>query len=263
MSRAGQRSSAPRDRSPRVRGAGLPVRRRLAGVRSAGNGRRLRRTGRPAPSRAPARAAVHADHEGGVGPRRAARRATKRSTSSATNAYETLRALSLRLYEFGAAFAHDCGVILADTKFEFGEIDDQIIVIDEMMTPDSSRYWPAEAYQVGGSPPSFDKQYVRDFMDAHGLGPRSSRAAHVARQRSRTPALGTARRTSSSPARASTTGSVPTTRERRTRPRTRDDRADGGSCRTWSLACRRSARQPAATADLPERASAQECRWQS
>ena len=82
--------------------------------------------------------------------------------------YDTLRALSLRLYEFGAAFAHDCGVILADTKFEFGEIDDQIIVIDEMMTPDSSRYWPAEAYQVGGSPPSFDKQYVRDFMDATG-----------------------------------------------------------------------------------------------
>ena len=74
----------------------------------------------------------------------------------------------MRLYEFGAAFAHDCGVILADTKFEFGEIDDQIIVIDEMMTPDSSRYWPAEAYQVGGSPPSFDKQYVRDFMDATG-----------------------------------------------------------------------------------------------
>ena len=82
--------------------------------------------------------------------------------------YEALRALSLRLYEFGAAFAHDCGVILADTKFEFGEIDDRILVIDEMMTPDSSRYWPAEDYVVGGSPPSFDKQYVRDFMDATG-----------------------------------------------------------------------------------------------
>jgi phosphoribosylaminoimidazole-succinocarboxamide synthase len=82
--------------------------------------------------------------------------------------YEALRALSLRLYEFGAGFAHDCGVILADTKFEFGEIDGRILAIDEMMTPDSSRYWPADAYKVGGSPPSFDKQYVRDFMDSTG-----------------------------------------------------------------------------------------------
>ncbi|MGH8977542.1 MAG: phosphoribosylaminoimidazolesuccinocarboxamide synthase [Acidimicrobiia bacterium] len=82
--------------------------------------------------------------------------------------YERLRSLSLRLYEFGAGFARDCGVILADTKFEFGEIDDEVLVIDEMMTPDSSRYWSADAYRVGGSPPSFDKQYVRDFMDATG-----------------------------------------------------------------------------------------------
>jgi phosphoribosylaminoimidazole-succinocarboxamide synthase len=82
--------------------------------------------------------------------------------------YERLRELSLRLYEFGAEFARDCGVILADTKFEYGEIDEEILVIDEMMTPDSSRYWPADEYVVGGSPPSFDKQYVRDFMDATG-----------------------------------------------------------------------------------------------
>ena len=82
--------------------------------------------------------------------------------------YEQLRELSLRLYEFGAEFAGDCGVILADTKFEYGTIDEEIIVIDEMMTPDSSRYWPADEYTVGGSPPSFDKQYVRDFMDATG-----------------------------------------------------------------------------------------------
>jgi phosphoribosylaminoimidazole-succinocarboxamide synthase len=82
--------------------------------------------------------------------------------------YEHLRDLSLRLYEFGARFAHDCGVILADTKFEFGEIDGRLLVIDEMMTPDSSRYWPADAYVPGTSPPSFDKQYVRDFMDATG-----------------------------------------------------------------------------------------------
>ena len=71
-------------------------------------------------------------------------------------------------------------MILADTKFEFGELDGEIIVIDEMMTPDSSRYWPHDAYRSGTSPPSFDKQYVRDFMDAHRLGPRTARAAHAA-----------------------------------------------------------------------------------
>jgi phosphoribosylaminoimidazole-succinocarboxamide synthase len=82
--------------------------------------------------------------------------------------YTRLRDTSLRLYAFGAEFARECGVILADTKFEFGELDGEVLVIDEMMTPDSSRYWPADGYEVGVSPPSFDKQYVRDFMDATG-----------------------------------------------------------------------------------------------
>ncbi|MGQ0825099.1 MAG: phosphoribosylaminoimidazolesuccinocarboxamide synthase [Actinomycetota bacterium] len=82
--------------------------------------------------------------------------------------YERVRDLSLRLYAFGAAHAHDRGVILADTKFEFGELDGDVIVIDEMMTPDSSRYWPVDEYRLGTSPASFDKQYVRDFMDATG-----------------------------------------------------------------------------------------------
>jgi phosphoribosylaminoimidazole-succinocarboxamide synthase len=59
-------------------------------------------------------------------------------------------------------------VILADTKFEFGDIDGDLLVIDEMMTPDSSRYWPKDVYRAGTSPPSFDKQYVRDFMDSIG-----------------------------------------------------------------------------------------------
>ena len=59
-------------------------------------------------------------------------------------------------------------MILADTKFEFGDLDGDIVVIDEMMTPDSSRYWPKDAYRPDTSPPSFDKQYVRDFMDASG-----------------------------------------------------------------------------------------------
>ncbi|MDP9333358.1 MAG: phosphoribosylaminoimidazolesuccinocarboxamide synthase [Actinomycetota bacterium] len=82
--------------------------------------------------------------------------------------YEKLRDLSLRLYEFGARHAESCGLILADTKFEFGERDGDVIVIDEMMTPDSSRYWPREKYRPGTTPPSFDKQYVRDFMDSTG-----------------------------------------------------------------------------------------------
>jgi phosphoribosylaminoimidazole-succinocarboxamide synthase len=82
--------------------------------------------------------------------------------------YDELRDLSLRLYNFGAEHARERGVILADTKFEFGERDGKLLVIDEMMTPDSSRYWPADEYAPGTSPPSFDKQYVRDFMDATG-----------------------------------------------------------------------------------------------
>jgi phosphoribosylaminoimidazole-succinocarboxamide synthase len=73
-----------------------------------------------------------------------------------------LRELSLALYAFAAAHAERRGVLLADTKFEFGVIDGEVIVIDEMLTPDSSRYWPVEEYRVGSSPPSFDKQYVRD-----------------------------------------------------------------------------------------------------
>jgi len=82
--------------------------------------------------------------------------------------YEQVKDMSLRLYERGARHAESRGVILADTKFEFGERDDRILVIDEMMTPDSSRYWPKDQYEPGTSPPSFDKQYVRDFMDSTG-----------------------------------------------------------------------------------------------
>jgi phosphoribosylaminoimidazole-succinocarboxamide synthase len=85
-----------------------------------------------------------------------------------SDVYERLRELSLRLYDHGARHAESCGLILADTKFEFGERDGDIIVIDEMMTPDSSRYWPRDKYRPGTAPPSFDKQYVRDFMDSTG-----------------------------------------------------------------------------------------------
>jgi phosphoribosylaminoimidazole-succinocarboxamide synthase len=76
--------------------------------------------------------------------------------------YDELRAITLAVYQFGAAHTAERGLILADTKLEFGEIDGQLLVIDEMLTPDSSRYWGADEYCVGTSPPSFDKQYVRD-----------------------------------------------------------------------------------------------------
>jgi phosphoribosylaminoimidazole-succinocarboxamide synthase len=79
-----------------------------------------------------------------------------------------LEELTLTLYERGAAVAADRGVILADTKFEFGFIDGEIALCDEVMTADSSRFWPADDYAPGGPQPSFDKQYVRDWLDASG-----------------------------------------------------------------------------------------------
>ena len=78
--------------------------------------------------------------------------------------FNRLRDAALAIYERGAAYAATRGIILADTKFEFGRAPDgELLLIDEVITPDSSRYWPAEDYAVGGSPPSFDKQYVRDY----------------------------------------------------------------------------------------------------
>jgi phosphoribosylaminoimidazole-succinocarboxamide synthase len=81
---------------------------------------------------------------------------------------ERLRELSIRIYETGRDHARERGIILADTKFEFGLIDGQITLIDEVLTPDSSRFWDVEEYQVGMSPPSFDKQIVRDWTKASG-----------------------------------------------------------------------------------------------
>jgi phosphoribosylaminoimidazole-succinocarboxamide synthase len=75
---------------------------------------------------------------------------------------------SLALYRAGAERAAEVGLILADTKFEFGWIDGRVALIDELLTPDSSRFWEAARYAPGASPPSFDKQYVRDFVAASG-----------------------------------------------------------------------------------------------
>jgi phosphoribosylaminoimidazole-succinocarboxamide synthase len=79
---------------------------------------------------------------------------------------EVLRNLTLEIYEKATKHAASKGLILADTKFEFGLIDGEIILADEVLTPDSSRYWPAATYNPGGAQPSFDKQYVRDYLES-------------------------------------------------------------------------------------------------
>ena len=81
---------------------------------------------------------------------------------------ERLKELTLGVYEFAAAHARERGIILADTKLEFGFADGELILIDEVLTPDSSRFWPADRYEPGHGQPSFDKQYVRDWLDASG-----------------------------------------------------------------------------------------------
>jgi phosphoribosylaminoimidazole-succinocarboxamide synthase len=79
-----------------------------------------------------------------------------------------LEELTLSIYERGAAIARERGIILADTKFEFGFAQGELILIDEVMTPDSSRFWPADQYAPGGGQPSFDKQFVRDWLEESG-----------------------------------------------------------------------------------------------
>ena len=78
---------------------------------------------------------------------------------------EQARDLSLQIYAFAADYALQRGIIIADTKFEFGLIEGKLILIDEVLTPDSSRFWPADQYQAGRSQPSFDKQFVRDYLE--------------------------------------------------------------------------------------------------
>jgi phosphoribosylaminoimidazole-succinocarboxamide synthase len=82
---------------------------------------------------------------------------------------EQVRATTLTIYRHAAAHALERGILLADTKLEFGlDAEGRLVVMDEMLTPDSSRFWPADTYAVGSSPPSFDKQYVRDHLESIG-----------------------------------------------------------------------------------------------
>lgn len=77
-----------------------------------------------------------------------------------------LRDLTLDIYSRAAAYAESRGILLADTKFEFGWVGDMLVLADEVLTPDSSRFWPADAYEPGKPQPSFDKQYVRDYLES-------------------------------------------------------------------------------------------------
>lgn len=76
-----------------------------------------------------------------------------------------VRDRTIELYEYGRAQAARAGILVADTKFEFGMCGDELLLIDECLTPDSSRFWPEESCQPGGSPPSYDKQFVRDYLE--------------------------------------------------------------------------------------------------
>jgi phosphoribosylaminoimidazole-succinocarboxamide synthase len=117
----------------------------------------------PEPIFTPATKAELGDHDENVDFDRAAEILGDRA------ALEELRRLSIELYSFAADHARERGIILADTKFEFGrDRDGRIVVGDEVLTPDSSRFWPASGYQSGRSQPSFDKQYVRDWASASG-----------------------------------------------------------------------------------------------
>jgi phosphoribosylaminoimidazole-succinocarboxamide synthase len=85
-----------------------------------------------------------------------------------------IKDFSFNLYTTAAKYALEKGIIIADTKFEFGVVNNEIILIDEALTPDSSRFWPAESYEPGKSQPSFDKQFVRDYLNTTGWNKNSS-----------------------------------------------------------------------------------------
>ncbi|PYJ53464.1 MAG: phosphoribosylaminoimidazolesuccinocarboxamide synthase, partial [Verrucomicrobia bacterium] len=78
---------------------------------------------------------------------------------------DRVKELSLEIYSRGREHAAERGIIVADTKFEFGVVDGDLLLIDECLTPDSSRFWPQDQYALGQSPPSFDKQFVRDYLE--------------------------------------------------------------------------------------------------
>ena len=115
----------------------------------------------PEPIFTPARKAEHGDHDENVSFEVVA-------DEVGAELADALRATSLALYAAGAEHAATRGILLADTKFEFGRRDGVLVLADEVLTPDSSRYWPADGWVPGRTPPSFDKQYVRDYATSTG-----------------------------------------------------------------------------------------------
>ncbi|KAK2463841.1 hypothetical protein APHAL10511_004146 [Amanita phalloides] len=116
----------------------------------------------PEPVFTPSTKAEQGDHDENISPERAAQLIGQ-------DLYDQISSVSLRLYKAAAEHALERGVILADTKFEFGLYQDQVILIDELLTPDSSRYWPLESYAPGRPQSSFDKQFVRDWLVKSGF----------------------------------------------------------------------------------------------
>ena len=160
---------AARDAAGGARRARLPLRLRLGRLPGVGLGVRPRAAGRPARVRPSAGADRDAGDEGGGGARPQHHRGARPRRSAAPDAYAAARDAALRLYAFASAHAEARGIVLADTKFEFGVDPDGVVTLgDEALTPDSSRFWPGDSYSPGGPQPSFDKQYVRDFCLATG-----------------------------------------------------------------------------------------------
>jgi phosphoribosylaminoimidazole-succinocarboxamide synthase len=112
----------------------------------------------PAPIFTPSTKAVGGDHDENIPFERAIEILGKETG-------EAVRKLSLEIYEFGRKLADQKGIIIADTKFEFGLVEDRLILIDEVLTPDSSRFWPMDSYSPGSSQKSFDKQFLRDYLN--------------------------------------------------------------------------------------------------
>ena len=116
----------------------------------------------------------------------------------------TIRDISIKLYQAAAEYAATRGIIIADTKFEFGlDTHGVLHLMDEVLTADSSRFWPADSYQPGSSPPSFDKQFVRDYLEtADRLEQDRAAAAAAGRRHRQDPAPSTWRRSNASPAKS-------------------------------------------------------------
>ena len=115
------------------------------------------------------------------------------------------RDVSLELYRRGAELARERGIIIADTKFELGLVDGELVLCDEVLTPDSSRFWPEDEWKPGTTPPSFDKQPLRDYLEGLGWDKTPPPPAAARRGRSPPPSAATSRATSASPAAASPT----------------------------------------------------------